>query len=56
MMDISAKICSHWIGDSHLIVQTSKFFLMNATAVTLGQGHKKVTQYISTDPYLLCPK
>ena len=39
---------------SHFIMQTSKFF--NATAVTLGQGHGKVIQYISPDLYFLCPK
>ena len=27
---------------------------MDATAVTLGQGHGKVIQYISPDPYILC--
>ena len=35
---------------SHFIVQTSKFLLMDATAVILGQGHGKVIQYISPDP------
>ena len=39
---------------SHFIAQTSKFLLINATAVTLGQGHGKVIQYISPDPYILC--
>ena len=30
---------------------------MDATAVTLGQGHGgKVIQYISPDPYILCAK
>ena len=28
--------------------------LIDATAVTLGQGHGKVTQYILPDPYNLC--
>ena len=41
---------------SHFIAQTSKFLLINATAVTLGQGHGKVIQYISPDPYILCAK
>ena len=30
--------------------------LIDATAVTLGQGHEKVTQYISLEPYILCAK
>ena len=30
--------------------------LIDATAVTLGQGHGKVIQYISPDPYNLCAK
>ena len=29
---------------------------MDATAVTLGQGHWKVIQYISPDPYILSAK
>ena len=41
---------------SHFIVQTSKFLLIDATAMILGQGHRKVIQYISPDPYILCPK
>ena len=44
------------MSSSHFIVQTSKFLLTNATAVTLGQGHRKVIQYISPDLYILCPK
>ena len=35
------------MSSSHFIVQTSKFLLIDATAVTLGQGHGKVIQYIS---------
>ena len=31
-------------------------FCFNATAVTLGQGHRKVIQYIFPDLYFLCPK
>ena len=27
---------------------------MDTTAVTLVQGHKKVIQHISLDPYILC--
>ena len=38
------------------MAQTSKFLVMDATAVTLGQGHGKVIQYISPDPYILCAK
>ena len=41
---------------SHLIVQTNKFLLIDATAMTLGQGHGKVIQYILSDLYILCPK
>ena len=29
---------------------------MDATAMTLGQGHGKVIQYISPDPYIRCAK
>ena len=43
------------MSGSYFIVQT-KFLLINATAVTLGQGHGKVIQYISLGPYILCPK
>ena len=48
--------CSDPMSGSHFIAQTSKFLLMSATAVTLGQGHGKVIQYISLDPYILCAK
>ena len=44
------------MSGSHFILQTSKFMLIDATAVTLGQGHGKVIQYISPDPYILCAK
>ena len=44
------------MSGSHFIVQTSKFLLINAKAVTLGQGHGKVIQYILPDLYILCPK
>ena len=40
----------------HFIMQTSKCLLINATAVTLGQGHGKVIQYISPDLYIVCSK
>ena len=32
------------------------FLFINATAVTLGQGHRRVTQYIFPDVYFLYPK
>ena len=35
---------------------TSKFLLINATAMILSQGHGKVIQYTSPDLYFLCPK
>ena len=34
------------MSGSYFIAQTSKFLLIDATAVTLGQGHGKVIQYI----------
>ena len=48
--------CSDPSSGSHFIMQTSKFLLIDATAVTLGQGHGKVIEYISLDPYILCAK
>ena len=48
--------CSDPVSGSHFIMQTSKFLLIDATAVTLGQGDGGVSQYISTDPYILCAK
>ena len=44
------------MSGSHFIAQTSKFMLIDATVVTLGQGHGMVIQYISPDPYILCTK
>ena len=44
------------MSGSHFIAQTSKFLLIDATAVTLGQGHGRVIQYIFPDPYILCAK
>ena len=44
------------MSSSHFIAQTSIFLLIDATAVTLGQGHRKVIQYIFPDPYILCVK
>ena len=48
--------CSDWMSCSYFIMQTSKFLLINATAMTLGEGHGKVIQYILPDLYILCPK
>ena len=44
--------CNDPMSHSYFIVQTIKFLLINATAVTWGQGHGKVMQYISPDPYI----
>ena len=46
--------CSDPMSGPHFIAQTNKFLLIDATAVTLGQGHGQVIQYISPDPYILC--
>ena len=48
--------CSDPMSGSYFIAQTSKFLLIDATAMTLGQGHGKVIQYISPDPYIFCTK
>ena len=40
----------------HSIAQKSKFLLISATAVTLGQSHGKIIQYISPGLYFLCPQ
>ena len=48
--------CSDPSSGSQFIAQKSKFLLIDATAVTLGQGHGKVIKYISPDPYILCVK
>ena len=45
--------CSDPMSGSHFITQTSTFWLMDATAMTLGQGHGKVIQYNYPDPYIL---
>ena len=42
------------MSGSHL--QTRKFLLIDATAMTLGQGHGKVIRYISPDPCILYAK
>ena len=44
------------MSGGHFIVQTSKVLLIDVTAVTLGQGHGKVIEYISPDLYILCPR
>ena len=41
---------------AYFIAQTSKFMVINATAVTLGQGHGQVIESIFPDPYILCAK
>ena len=33
-----------------------RLLIINVTAVTLGKGHAKVIQYISSDPYIHCAK
>ena len=48
--------CSDLMSSSYFIAQTSNFLLIDATAVTLGQGHRKVIQYISPDSYIPCAK
>ena len=40
----------------HFSAQTNRFLLIDATSVPLSQGHGKVNQYISPDPYSLCAK
>ena len=52
----AATFCSDLKSGSYFITQTSKFLLIMATAVTLGEGHGKVIQYISPDLYILCAK
>ena len=55
-MTNAAMFCSDPMSGSYFIAQKSTFWLMDATAVTLGQGHGKVIQYNSRDPYILCAK
>ena len=45
--------CGDQLSGSHFIVQTTKFLLIDATPVTLGQGHENVIQYILPDLYIL---
>ena len=44
--------CSDRMSGFHFIVQTSNFLLIDATAVTLGQGRGKVIQHIFPDLYI----
>ena len=48
-------LCSDQMNDSHFIVQTSKYLVIDATATISGQGHGKVIQSILPDLYILCP-
>ena len=50
------QFCSDWMSGSHLTVQVSIFLLIGAIAMTTGQGHWEVIQYISPDQYFYCPK
>ena len=52
----AAMFCSDPMSVFYLNAQTSKFLLIDATAMTLSQGHRKVIQYISPDSYILCAK
>ena len=54
--NITVLFCSDWMSGSYFIVPTSKFLLIDATTMILGQGHRKVIQYISPDLYILCSK
>ena len=47
--------CSDPMSGSHFIAQTSKFLLIDTTAVTLSQGHRNVIQYVSPDSYIFVP-
>ena len=53
-MTRATKLSRFVMNGSHLITQISNFFLIDATAMTLGQGHGKVIQYISPHLYILC--
>ena len=50
---IVIKSYSSWMNGSYFIVQTSKFVIISATVVTLGQGQRNVTfsrTYTFLDP------
>ena len=51
----AAMICSDQMSGSHFIAQTSKFLLIDATAMTLGLGHRKIIHYISPDHRFFVP-
>ena len=53
---LSTMFCSDRMSGSQFIMQRSKFLLVDATAVTSSQTHRKVIQYILPDLYILCPK
>ena len=44
------------MNGSPFIMQRNQFLLIDATAVILNLGHRKVTQYILPDLYILCSK
>ena len=52
----ATTFCSHRMSGSYFSVQTSKFLLIDATAVTLGQGHGNVIQYILPNLFIFLPK
>ena len=43
------------MSGSYFILQTNKFLFINVTAATLGEGHQKVTQYISQTYMFIVP-
>ena len=45
--DKATALCSDRMSGSYFIVQTIKFLLINATALTLGQGHGKSSSTFS---------
>ena len=46
--------CSDPMSGAHFIAQTCQFLLIDATDVTLGQGHRMSSS--SPDSYILCAK
>ena len=44
------------MNGSYFMCRQANFLLIDAAAMTLGQGHRKVIQYISPDLYILCVK
>ena len=53
MAEINLQCRSDPMSGSHFFAHTSNFLLIDATALTFGQGHRKVLQYISPDPYII---